>query len=109
MSTQIIDLCKLIFQGADDVDYVNTHPEIVRVPDPEILMVFIKKLMIASSRTFLVPSSKHQLSVIHKIIKRTNFTHQSLVCCVISLSAHLNINKIITSNWHKTWREPFIR
>ncbi|CAH3041450.1 unnamed protein product [Porites lobata] len=25
-------------KGADDVDYVNTHPEIVRVPDPEILM-----------------------------------------------------------------------
>ena len=42
MSTQIIDLRELIFQGADDVDYVNTHPEIVRVPDPEILMVFIK-------------------------------------------------------------------
>ena len=102
MSTQIIDLCELIFQGADDVDYVNTHPEIVRVPDPEILMVFIKKLMIASSRTFLVPSSKHQLSVIHKIIKRTNFTHQSLVSCVISLLAHLNINKQLANYFKLT-------
>lgn len=29
----------VIFQDADDVDYVCTHPEIVRVPDPEILLV----------------------------------------------------------------------
>ena len=27
------------FQDADDIDYICTNPEIVRVPDPEILLV----------------------------------------------------------------------
>ena len=34
-----MSLVILFFQDADDIDYICTHPEIVRVPDPEILLV----------------------------------------------------------------------
>ena len=36
------DISYILFfsQDADDIDYICTHPEIVRVPDPEILLVF---------------------------------------------------------------------
>lgn len=35
------DISYILFfsQDADDIDYICTHPEIVRVPDPEILLV----------------------------------------------------------------------
>ena len=45
------------FQDADDVDYVCTHPEIVRVPDPEILLVFFNFFSLMFFWTLLLNNS----------------------------------------------------
>ena len=37
--SQKLTSLNFFFQDADDIDYICTNPEIVRVPDPEILLV----------------------------------------------------------------------
>lgn len=59
-----IDTFLPLFQDADDVDHVCTHPEIVRVPDPEILLVL--KCFFFFHMALLVDCSCHYILALRR-------------------------------------------